>query len=93
MNTNRKVTIMCKEKEKLESRLENYQMLGLSADWIYRTWKLTNDIYLFENEDNSTYEFLKVNFINEEEKTAELLFASDNEEEILEYLSKITKNN
>jgi len=26
-------------------------------------------------------------------QTAELLFASDNEEEILEYLSKITKNN
>jgi len=48
------------------------QHVGLNADWIYRTWVIGPNLYIFENEDTNEYEWVR-RTINDETITDTLL--------------------
>lgn len=58
---------------------QQYPMIGLSADWIYRTWLISGDMtkgkVIFENEDNDTYELLSFYYDNDEVIIVNLLYS------------------
>ena len=56
----------------------NYRMIGLSADWVYKTWLIKGStaqgIVIFENEDNDSYEVVDFHY-EDEERIEKMLFA------------------
>ncbi|KTA79450.1 hypothetical protein [Aeromonas salmonicida] len=65
---------------KTETLNQKFQMIGLSADWVFQTWLISgtkNDgIVIFENEDSSCYEVIEFH-CKDEERTEKLLFSGD----------------
>lgn len=63
---------------KTETLNQKFQMIGLSADWVFQTWLISgtkNDgIVIFENEDSSCYEVIEFH-CKVEERTEKLLFS------------------
>ncbi|MEA9419660.1 hypothetical protein VCX22_19785 [Aeromonas caviae] len=63
-----------------ETLNKKFQMIGLSADWVFQTWLISgneNDgIVIFENEDSSCYEVIEFH-CKDEERTENLLFSGD----------------
>lgn len=55
-----------------------YDMIGLSADWCYRTWLINGDLQsglvVFENEDSHCYEIIDFFYV-EEERIENTLFS------------------
>lgn len=55
---------------KIDILNQNFQMIGLSADWIFQTWLIRgstkNGIVIFENEDKECYELVEFYYKNEE---------------------------
>lgn len=54
----------------INEKLNVYPMIGLSADWIYRTWlmsgSLERGIVVFENEDSGVFELVSFYFCGED---------------------------
>jgi len=59
---------------------EKYPMIGLSADWVYRTWLLsgteTKGIVLFEEEGTNEYSIIEYSFDETTEKRTEKVLIS-----------------
>ena len=55
---------------KIDILNQNFQMIGLSADWIFQTWLIRgstkNGIVIFENEDRECYEVIEFYYENED---------------------------
>ncbi|WP_429220522.1 hypothetical protein [Aeromonas veronii] len=71
----------------------HFKMVGLSSDWIYRTWLLSGDemrgLVFFENEDDSTYELVEFCFFDE--KREETLLFSGSLNEAFEFYLRLQK--
>lgn len=66
-------------------------MIGLSADWIFQTWLIRGTvekgIVIFENEDNSNYEFIE--FYYKGEERIEITLLSGSLDQIMQHIKKL----
>jgi hypothetical protein len=75
--------------------MSKYPQIGLSADWVYRTWLIEGDkgdgVVVFENEENDTY--ILVEFHRDEDgyDTFNDLYTSDSIEMCLSYYKEWSK--
>jgi hypothetical protein len=57
-----------------------FPMVGLSADWVYRTWLVKGNeqegVVIFENEDDSVFEVIEFFYVDEE-RIENVLFGGD----------------
>jgi hypothetical protein len=60
--------------------LNSFPMIGLSSDWIYRTWAVAPNRVIFEDEDQDGVYLLIEYSYNEEERIEEVLFEGTVEE-------------
>ncbi|MEI4956952.1 hypothetical protein [Aeromonas caviae] len=67
-----------KETNEINMLNTHFPMIGLSAEWIFKTWLISGTkekgVVIFENEDNSTYEIIEFHY--EDEKRREKMLSS-----------------
>lgn len=80
-----------KNEEDLNMLNYRFNMIGLSADWIYQSWLIkgnpTQGLVIFENEDSSTYEIIE--FYHDDEKRIENVIHSGSLEKIIALLHNL----
>jgi len=63
--------------EKLTSLYGRHR--GRNADWVFKAWNVRDDIWIIENEDDSTFEVIKRDIDNEDDECEILFTGTPNE--------------
>ncbi len=74
----------------LNRNVEGYKNIGLNADWCVSTYQLSNDIFIFDNEDDS-YTLSRVDVDNAHPEEAYFNYCTGSFEECIEKYEELTR--